>query len=117
MPGPAGTPVRLIGLAKLLAGSAAYAAGFWFVLTYGDEPWFDNHYRGPVAWAVVAALPGVFGLIGLIELLSGRRIRDVAARWQSITPWKRWLLSIAIIVIAMALVVAAFSSLAMLRII
>jgi hypothetical protein len=104
--------VRLIGLAKLLAGGAAFAAGFWFVMTYSREPWFGTQYRGSVGWAVVAALPGVFGIIGLLELMAGLPVRKLGKRWDAVTPWKRWLLAVAIILAAFAIVAAVFLGLA-----
>lgn len=109
--------VRLIGLLKFVGGVAAFAAGFWFVLTYGEESWFGTHYRGPVAWAVAAAMPGVLGLVGLVELVSGVPMRELAGRWDALPGWKRWPLAMAVIALASIVTAAVFVGLAYLRII
>lgn len=109
--------VRLIGLSKLVGGAAAFAVGFWFVLTFGREPWFGTHYRGPVAWAVAAAVPGVLGLVGLLEMVSGLPIRVLAGRWDALPGWRRWLLAVMVIAVAIFLTAAVFLGLAFLRII
>ena len=109
--------VRQIGLLKLIVGAAAFVAGFWFVLTGGDKAWFSNHYRGPVAWAVAAALPGVLGLVGLLELVSGVSMRELATRWDALPGWYRWPLAIVVIVAAVILTAAVFLGLAYRRII
>jgi len=73
---------RLVGLGKLVAGSAAFAIGFWFVLNCAGDV---ASFRGPVAPAIAAGLPGVFALTGMLELFTGKKVVKIADRWNEMS--------------------------------
>ncbi|MBT8079591.1 MAG: hypothetical protein KJO31_13520 [Gammaproteobacteria bacterium] len=108
--------LSVFALLKLAAGCAGFAAGFWFILEYGQRPGFGG-LRGPVGPAIVVAMPGVLALIGLIEFASGKKIVELSAGWDSIPAWKRWILGTIIIVLALAVTIGVFTGLAYYRII
>jgi len=103
--------IRLRGLLKLLAGAAGFSVVFWFILTYGQRPGFGG-IRGPVGPAIIAGLPGVLALGGLIELVTGVSIKEMAARWDSLTAWKRGLLGLFVVILALAATIGIFMLLA-----
>ena len=103
---------RLIGLLKLLAGSAGFALVFWVILTYGQEPGFGG-IRGPVGPAVAAGLPGAFALVGFIELTTGMRFGRLADAWDAMSAWKRGLLGTFIVFLALAATSGIFLALAL----
>ncbi len=105
---------RLLGFGKLIAGSAAFAIGFWFVLNYAEDV---ATYRGPVGPAIAAGLPGVFALIGMIELCTGEKIGKIASRWDEMNPWRQRLIGLLVIALAIATTAGIFSSLAVLDLI
>lgn len=83
-------------------------------MTYGDDV---RTYRGPVSLAIVASFPGVYALIGMVELCTGEKISKISDRWNDMPALLQWLLGILIVALAIGITIGIFLALAYLRII
>ena len=97
---PTAAEVRLYGLLKLVAGLLLYAAVWIYVYRQGG---FGDS-RGGTFYIIVMGAPGALALLGLLEVVTGRSFKGLAARWDQLEPWKRGVYG-TIVVIAAATVI------------
>jgi len=57
---------------------------------------------------IVLAVPGVFSLIGLLEILTGVPFQHIARKWDDLAGWQRGILGVTIVVLSFALIFSIF---------
>jgi hypothetical protein len=87
---------RTLGLLKLAGCGIVYAVIFSTVLKNGLG---DPTHGGPFKMILIA-LPGAFGLAGLLELATGIRFQDISSAWDSLAGWQRGVLGTLIVIAA-----------------
>jgi len=92
--------VRLMGGLKLLGGALVFAAILAYFMHAGLEPG-SNPFKiiGP-------AIPGAFALVGLVEVVTGLHVTEVASAWDALAGWQRGILGTMIVVVAFVLMMA-----------
>ena len=97
------TSTRSRGATKLLIGSLGMVV-VWLLVHFVRS-------KGFVPSSLVAmiplAIPGVYALIGLLEIIAGVPFIEIAATWESLAGWQRGLLGLFIVVCAFAAAIAA----------
>jgi hypothetical protein len=91
---------RVLGSLKLAAGAALTIGLFYF---HGG---FDGSETSGIRRGVAefVAIPAVFALCGLIELIAGVKFYRVAARWDSIHEGLRWVLSALLLFLVLGMI-------------
>lgn len=97
------TSIRNRGATKLLIGSLGMAA-VWLLVHFARS-------KGFVPSSLVAmiplAIPGVYALIGLLEIIAGVPFVEIAEKWDSLAGWQRGVLGLFIVVCAFAAAIVA----------
>ena len=91
--------VRSKALLKVSGGVCSAALVYW-ILVHQQQPSGTSSSRRFAAGLV--ALPSLFALMGVIELIAGCPFGQVAARWETISFGRRMLLSLFIILLVLA---------------
>ena len=89
--------IRRRGLKLMLGGALVAAAWGAFVM------WVFA--RGRYLMGPGLGFPGIFFIAGLVEVVSGRSIADLAQRWDALKGWQRGVLGIVIVAIATTIIV------------
>lgn len=90
--------VRSKGLLKFLGGSLIFAV----VLANLPRDAGGIANVGP-AKALLMAIPGVFALTGLVELVTASRLAELAKKWDSLKGWQRGILGTLVAMLALCL--------------
>jgi hypothetical protein len=90
---------RIIGLMKF-AGALGVACALW---------WFS----GPMN--ILSEVLLLFGMSGLLELITGVSVSETALRWDALKPWQRGVASLLVILAAIGFVIALFALAAVLN--
>ena len=89
--------VRLMGGLKLLGGALVFAAILAYLMQHGLEP-------GRTPFKIIGpAIPGAFALVGLVEVVTGMHVTEVASAWDALAGWQRGILGTLVVVIAFVL--------------
>ena len=94
--------IRQRGLKRMLIGAVIAAVWGAFVM------WVYS--RGRSLMGPGLGLPGVLFLVGLVELVSGRSIQELAQRWDELQGWQRGVLGLAIVAIATTVILVIAST-------
>ena len=101
---------RIKGLVKLGIGMLGAAAMFVLALYLQNT----GYQIGPKA-GILLAIPGAFGLAGLLELVTGKKFSEISAWWDGLKGWQRGVygtaafLVIAFIVIVVVTIVVSIT--------
>jgi len=102
------TSVRRRGLLHFLIGLAVFVVGLAvpvFLLPY------LGHQLTPHGM-IPFALPGAYGLSGLVELVTGISFFEFAARWDQLKGWQRGIFGTFIVLVAGFLIICGFALIA-----
>lgn len=92
--------VRSMGFIKLLGGALVFAVILAFFKRYGLGA------SGNPFGIIGPAIPGAFALVGLVELVTGLHITEVASAWDSLAGWQRGVLGTLAVALAFVLMMA-----------
>ncbi len=95
------TTIRNRGATKLLIGSLGVVVVWllvYFVRLKGFVP-------SSLFAMIPLAIPGVYALIGLLEVIAGVPFVEIATKWDSLAGWQRGLLGLFIVACAFAVVI------------
>ena len=96
--------VRQKGLVKLLVGGAL--AGI--VLIVMSRVSQDGIPASVNTLSLIpAAIPGVFALAGLLELVTGMPFTRIGAAWDDLAGWQRGVVGLIVVIAAFAVAIAA----------
>jgi len=87
---------RRTGLVRLFfggAGTLVVAAVLWFLAKKGYQP-------NPITM-MMAAIPGAYALLGIIEAITGIPYGQLARRWDNLKGWQRGVYGTGIVLVAM----------------
>ncbi|QIF00196.1 hypothetical protein [Roseimicrobium sp. ORNL1] len=93
------TGARRTGLVRLLfggAGTLVVAAVLWFLAREGYQP-------NPIA-LMMAAIPGAYALLGVMEAITGIPYGQLARRWDNLKGWQRGIYGTGIVLVAMVFI-------------
>lgn len=74
---------RAKGLGRFIVGAGLSVAVILFF------QWLERQGYKVDSFGVAWALPGVWAIMGIAEMLTGNDFRDIAKRWDSMAPWKQ----------------------------
>lgn len=83
---------------KLVIGTSIFIVGTVVVIYFNisDSEIFKK-------LLILLAVPGVYALMGLIEIITGAPFKETATRWDNLTGWQRGLFGVAIVILSFAL--------------
>lgn len=94
------TSIRKEGLIKLILGSAGMA------LIFGIVYFIRLQGFAPTSLAMIPlALPGAYGLSGLLELVAGVPFTGIAEKWDDLAGWQRGVLGTLAVILAFVLLI------------
>jgi len=94
-------PPRVSGAIKTVVGIAAAAVGSYYLYSSAQKA----QPISPKLGGLIVGVPAMIAVMGLIELFSGMSIGQCAARWNELPAWKQLVLSIALILVCVAVLI------------
>ncbi len=87
-----------MGLLKLLGGALVFAGILAYFMQRGLKA------GGNPFMIIGPAIPGAFALVGLVELVTGLHITEVASAWDGLAGWQRGILGTLVVALAFVLI-------------
>jgi hypothetical protein len=96
--------IRIKGLVKFVIGMVVTVILVYLLL------WLNAREFNFTRWGLIlVAVPGAFGLAGLIELISGTPFRELSKKWAGLAGWQRGVLGISIVLLFFVLLIGLIS--------
>ncbi len=98
-------PVRLRGLLSFLGGTAAFFI-IAHLLAHPDQTHFTLPDIRDSFMQIVVGMPGAAAMAGLVELLTGKPIRELEAVWAGLAWWQKLILGLLFVGVGAAFVIS-----------